>query len=86
MAMLIGQCVAFSAIHLLVHLFVTVTKTPQVRNIKNIPIKIINLLFYAIIASKFRPILKKDYHCLNCDNLSKHNPHLRVFRDCVTGQ
>ena len=43
MAMLIGQCVAFSAIHLLVHLFVTVTKTPQVRNIKNIPIKIIKV-------------------------------------------
>ena len=31
------------------------------------------LSFYAIFASKFRPILTKDFHCLNSDNLRKRN-------------
>ena len=36
------------------------------------------LSFYAIFALKFRPILTKDFHCLNSDNLRKWNLSIQM--------
>ena len=38
------------------------------------------LSLYAIFPSKFCPILTKDFHCLNSDNLRKRNPSLFEVR------